>query len=1296
MRQIFVSHSSRDSGLAQRLVTGLRSLKPDDIYHLSSFHETGPGGGTDWTAWIRRTVANADLVLFLATAHSGSAWCSAELGMANLLSTPILPLYVGRRDDINPLALVSRAQAEPLDQPPERILRLIDDLIGSPAQLLSTGGGDGIVPYPGLSPLGESQAALLFGRESDTRRMVRSFDPIVTPRFVVLSGPSGSGKSSLARAGLLPRLRRDGWTIVGPLQPRQLADDGLPVLPSRRPALVFVDQAEELLLLDSEQQELQSQWFGEAVEFGIWVLLVVRSEYRPDLDPLISKPIDHYVSILDRTELYDIIRGPARLANLSIEERLVDRLVSETGSGEALPLLAMTLKKLWDERDRRSGQLQWSTLVELGGVRGYLAEAAGASLHSASGGDAVNRQAVLSMLTRLATPDRQPPTRSPVRLDTLTADELSWLDQFVASGLVAYRTSFALDDVIDDHARPTGDQLADATHEAFFSWPPLANAIAQERERNELIRSIERSADDWAASSGDKSLLLTGDRLRFAQNERLARRGPQLDAFVTASRRRDTENRVRKLLVGSLVAALVLAGVAATIAFQQRDVANQERDVAKAAEQAALGAEADARRAELETQSLRVAAEAISATDDERDFALLAAVGAHRISENPATEGALTMALTAPTGPVRYFSDDRAEWSTLRLLDENRGLVAGPRRNLHVVDFSTAELERIGSGTILDDIAIDEAELVPNSTLVVFRGRHKSEGWVAGIYDFNTNTTEWVINDEEVMAAAASMDHLAIGDMSGAVKVAVRTDSGLDIPVTIDRHQGSVITDLAVSQSDRIASASLAGVRINQPTDVGWTDAVVLDERQPGARSLQKVAFDYSNQSDHLYAAGTDPNIHRWAFPDDGSINGAKIVGSHIGGVEALAVASETGILYTAGATGSVHRWSLDSGGAIGEPLTSHRDNILALSPLAGSVGNILISAEREMAIVWDLSNAWTVEREGVVPASWRDLVVDALVDGDGAEAIITVDDRLLVSDGRSLPAPEGVTWRAWWVGAGDSVVFEQRNVTQPRSGVSLWQSIQSDAPKLVAEGLQAADVGRCLAVMADSDGVYYLDVGSCGREPPTVGFDTAEHRELVVALALSGDESQLAVADQLGRVHVIDVDTGEIETSIESTQPTVATALAWLPDGRIVVGHDIGGQAELIDLTTNSVTILPFHRDAVRFIDGSTDGTRLFLGSEDATISQIDVTSTPRLVATLSARQRLKENDDDATVFGLKWSGDGALLSIQNRELTTWELDPELLAIEACDRSGRDLTSSEAIRLGMAPDTSVCSASKS
>jgi conflict system STAND superfamily ATPase len=269
--------------------------------------------------------------------------------------------------------------------------------------------------------------------------------------MLAIVGPSGCGKSSLLHAGIVPQLDSDpewltvpklvpgsdpfpalsralaatanrlglDWSVsdvrgrleAGPDGLGHVADDLLAIGPAtyQRRLLVTVDQAEELF---TRTTPLARQRFAkllrDAVAGPVQVVAAMRSEFLDDLrdlPALAGVPIEAYVlAPLDREMLRDVIEQPAKMARLRLENGLAAALVADTDSGEALPLLAFTLRQLADGLPV-GGMLTLSRYHDLGGVRGALTRHADTALADAIRASGLTEREVLAALTRLATVD---------------------------------------------------------------------------------------------------------------------------------------------------------------------------------------------------------------------------------------------------------------------------------------------------------------------------------------------------------------------------------------------------------------------------------------------------------------------------------------------------------------------------------------------------------------------------------------------------------------------------------------------------------------------------------------------------------------------------------------------------------------------------------------------------------------------------------------------------------------------------------------------------------------------------
>ena len=335
---------------------------------------------------------------------------------------------------------------------------------------------------------------------------------------------------------------------------------------------------------------------------------------------LATLPTDIYpLRPLHREALRVVIEGPARLAGIDVEDHLVARLVEDTDTGEALPLLAFTLAQL-AEGVRRGGQLSSRTLrpARRGARRPDppgRRRSRRRHRHRGRG-----REQVIAGLLRLVTVDEQGrPTRWRVYRDELPDPVTAELDAFVARRLLTTDTD-------------NGSVVIGVAHEAFLSaWPPLAQAIEENASALRARRAVEHAATEWnntvahqpgcgnagnspppwptPAPTSRPSDLVT-DRVELS---------PTARAFLQASIRRDRYRRGRAVTVLSVL--LVLALVASGFAFAQQRAAVHQRDVAVSRQVAGQAMELRAANPALAAQ-LGLAAYQLAPTTEARSSLL--------------------------------------------------------------------------------------------------------------------------------------------------------------------------------------------------------------------------------------------------------------------------------------------------------------------------------------------------------------------------------------------------------------------------------------------------------------------------------------------------------------------------------------------------------------------------------------------------------------------------------------------------------------------------------------------------
>ncbi|BCL31772.1 AAA family ATPase [Streptomyces aurantiacus] len=433
------------------------------------------------------------------------------------------------------------------------------------------------VPYPGLDAFVEDEAAVFFGREAQAAELTRRLHTSSqrpADRFLVLVGASGSGKSSLVRAGVMPRLRGRRWTVLpafspgpnplGALASAIVAADGgqEPVSAvlrrlrqgsgslgselSRlrdgrfRRTLLVIDQFEEVVTLAGERERAQ---FLEALrscveqDSAIHVLATLRVDF---LGRLLgtghAEVFQHPIAIgtLSRGQLAQVVERPGALVDLSFAPGVVDTIVDETGTDDALPLLAYLLQELYFASG--PGQTVTDDMYRrLGGVAGALSRQADHTVADLSPRDGID--VVLRVLLRFVTVQGQEVARRRVPLSELDDRERHVVDAFVDARLLRSGAGGG--------APSDQEPYAEVTHEALFRrWAPLRQEVEARVERLRERAELERWAEDWEHSGRSDDYLLTGERLSLAQGwlaalEEAGQTSAPARALVHSSQRRD-------------------------------------------------------------------------------------------------------------------------------------------------------------------------------------------------------------------------------------------------------------------------------------------------------------------------------------------------------------------------------------------------------------------------------------------------------------------------------------------------------------------------------------------------------------------------------------------------------------------------------------------------------------------------------------------------------------------------------------------------------------------------------------
>ena len=425
-------------------------------------------------------------------------------------------------------------------------------------------------PYRGLLAFDADDRAFFFGREAVLGSVIERLAP---RRLLALVGASGSGKSSLLRAGLIASV--GAGEVPGVTSTRLVHPGAQPpaAIDGDAATLVVVDQFEELYTLCDDPAE-RGRFIDALLAHPGPVAIGVRADFYGELSAhpeLASAVASNQILLgaMSEEELRRAVTEPARLAGLRLEPGLVDVVLGEVaGEPGALPLLSHALRATWERRDGRT--LTVDAYRASGGVTSAVAQSADALVEAVPAGERHLLRNVFLRLTELG--DGVEDTRRRVPIDELVPQDVpgdavrGLLGRFADARLVTL-----------------GEGTAEVAHEVLIrEWPTLRGWLEEDREGLRLHRRLGDAARIWEAAGRDPTDLYRGTRLgaalEWAQGHHDALNAAErafLDASVAESERERraqirANRRLRALLAGAGV-LLVAATVAGLLALRESD-----------------------------------------------------------------------------------------------------------------------------------------------------------------------------------------------------------------------------------------------------------------------------------------------------------------------------------------------------------------------------------------------------------------------------------------------------------------------------------------------------------------------------------------------------------------------------------------------------------------------------------------------------------------------------------------------------------------------------------------------------
>jgi WD40 repeat protein/class 3 adenylate cyclase len=1112
-----------------------------------------------------------------------------------------------------------------------------------------------VCPFKGLAAFESSDAEYYFGRE---RLVAELVGRLVGATFVGIVGPSGSGKSSLLRAGVLHSLasgvlpgsehwpqvlvRPSTWSaeaLAGAIGPVARA-----ALPAGQRLVVAIDQFEEVFTAVEGESERAAfiEVLTEAAhdpDGRAVVVLAIRADFYgrcaayPDLSGLLASN-HQLVGVMTPAEIRRAIELPAERTGLLVEPDLVDALVADViDQPGSLPLLSTALLELWQRRDGRVMLL--SAYAATDGVTGAVARLA----EDAYGRLEPSAQATArAILLRLAD---EGATGTVVRRRAALAefagdlDETNVIDVLVASRLLT-----------------VDEGNVEVAHEAVLrEWPRLRDWLAEDAEGRRLRHQLGLAAAAWDEGGRDPDELWRGARLTSALDlvaDDPRELGELAASFLAESRaaserdtdrQRRTNRRLRIFLAAALGALAIAVGLGAFAALQR---AEAER-VARLASARELASSAVANLEVDPDLSLLLAAEAVRMTrsDDgtvtrEAEEALRGAIAGHRLVHRWEIRGV----------------------GGLAFLPDAAGLVvsnASPNA-ARVLDLASGS---VGDAEFAHHALVRGVAVSPDGREILTAGQ---DGVVS----------RWEVESGAKLATygqlfSGSIEFFAVDPSWSRVASRHETD---------DFIFDTVVHDLASGEARSFGRTQLGEVALDRGgrrLAVADGSVVVWDVEERtrlatfGPGEFYGVTFAPDGES--LAATSLDGTATVWDLDTERVL--VRLPG-HAGWVVDVGYAPDGKTIVTAGADGTVRTW---------DPLTGAPR--LTLRGRIGEVYGVTVDADSRLVAafgsagvaVWDISSAAGQEF--------------AEMDANGDHVAYSPDGSRLFVGGTDGVVREFDAATGRLTGehrAHDGYIYgiamspDGRLGTVAEDGrVRLWDTASMEPvgealgiPGSPIGGIAFGPTGNQLATASDDGLGRIWDVAS-GTVRTLVG-----HAGTIDGVAYSPDGTTVATAGYDGTVRLWDAASGRQTSALIDPGAGVYWDLAFSPDGTRLAASNADGRGRIWRISDGTAGARP----DVTLVGHSADVEGIVFDPSGSTVATASRDGTVRLWDAESGRERLIVTRVDYPVFGVAISRDGSRLAVGAAASTRqFTLDIGELVAFARARATRGLTDDECQR---------------
>jgi WD40 repeat protein/tRNA A-37 threonylcarbamoyl transferase component Bud32 len=1151
---------------------------------------------------------------------------------------------------------------------------------------------EGTCPFKGLASFEPVDADYFFGRERLVAALVAR---LVGAGFLSIVGPSGSGKSSVLRAGLLPALAggvlpgSERWRRVlirpgeRPLEElRRVLVSGakdplveaLDALPANERLLLAVDQLEELFTACRSEPERAA--FADTLaraaadpEGRAVVVVALRADFYgrfaayPGLAELLGA--NHVlVGAMQASELRRVVELPAGRVGLRVERELADALVDDVeGEPGALPLLSTALLELWQKR--QDNVLTLTAYRESGGVHGAVARLAEGTYDRIPDERKKLVRAIMLRLVGEGEGDTAVRRRAPLT-------ELD-LDRDPEAGDV-------LATLADSRLVTVSEGSVEVAHEALLrEWPRLREWIEGDTEGRRLRRHITEAATEWDAAGRDQGELYRGARLATALDwtaDHSLDLNEREREFVTESREafeketkrvRRTNRRLRGLLAGVAVflAVAVAGGILAAI---QRG---------------------EARDAETGQLAQRLGAQAL--VEEDLDLSLLLARQAVAIADSPQTRGYLLAALRRSPAAIGIMHGHGDVLRGIAISPDGKTLAVGDSPGVRFFDART--YEQIGDplpGNEGEGLAEGESlAYSPDGRILAVGGDH-----IVNLIDARTREqlAETVVGGVATrMAFTKDGSQLVVlvppgesSDQGGAdAQITLRdvaTLKPIGPSIEPEAFVGAYVGFYYASPQFALTADDRSLITASENGELAWWDL----------RSRKKTRT--LNVANGLHALALSPDGLTAAVGIEGGMQLVDVpsgtVRTATGGVHGSAnwvlFRPDGKTVVSTHLDGTMTLWDVESATLL-ETLRGHSNSVQ--QPVFSPDGETLYTVSHDgTAIAWDLTGdrrlgrpfRFTHDRTfsssgydghpGEFSPDGRLIAV-----GLKEEGITLLDSSQLTPVGAPLLKTGGEVKNLAFSSDGETLAA----VTAPGGSLTLWdvrsrsrlQGPVDAAGGALRGGVSFGPDGATLATSGDF-GVNLWDVAT-GASRGEISYEAAIGYGSTNDLAFSADGAMIAFArPSQGGAEVWDVAKRSLVAAMGDQDEDFSVALS--PDGRMLAVGGFGRVVRLWDVRTRKlVHKLDQGGNGAFTLEFSPDGRTLAVSGFEPVASLWDVGTGTQIGPQLTAGDR-------RTMIDLSPDGRRLVETHGNGKGAVWDVDPESWERRACDLANRTLTRKE------------------